>query len=202
MKLTRLCLHVPSLLMLILLSFYLVGGCPLLAFPFCECLAVYSRPLMSTMLQHVLCIPSRFLPRTIGNIFKLAPRCASFLPSIRSIGRRFAQRMVSISSLMVDDESCGTYSSKHMMLFNCCRVGASFVRVLFVWTLLLVVLLQAASARNAQHSINSESGMKQRHLLILVCLTSPQHRMCTHTLRTNICHISSILPCEARRIFP
>jgi hypothetical protein len=120
-KLTRVYLHAPSLLMLILLSFYLVGVRPCLAFPFCECLAVYSKPSVSTMLPHVLFILSRLWPRTIGNIFKLAPRCASFLPLIRRIGRRFAQRMVSISSLMVDDESCGNYSSKHMMLFNCCR---------------------------------------------------------------------------------
>ena len=30
---------------------------------------------MSTMLPHVLFIPSRLLARTIGNIFKLVPRC-------------------------------------------------------------------------------------------------------------------------------
>ena len=121
MKLTRVCLHAPSLLMLILLSFYLVGVCPLLAFPFCECLTVYSKPSVSTMLPHVLFILFRLLPRTIGNIFKLAPRCASLVFSISRIGKIFAQLMVSISFLVVDDESCGNYIFKHTMLFNCCR---------------------------------------------------------------------------------
>ncbi len=34
-----------------------------------------------------------------------------------------------------------------------------FLRVLFVWTLFLVVLLKVASAPNALHFINTESGM-------------------------------------------
>ena len=95
---------------LILLSFYSVGVYPLLAFPFCECLTVLSRPPMSTMLTHVLFIPSRLLPLTIGNILKLVPRCDSSLFWISRIRKSFSHLMVLISCctcpLCLDIASC------------------------------------------------------------------------------------------------
>ena len=72
MKLMIVLLRVLSLLMLTLFLFFtkhLLTFRPLLAILFCECRVLQSRPFMSTMLPHVLFIPSRLLPRTIGNIF-------------------------------------------------------------------------------------------------------------------------------------
>ena len=110
--------------------------------------------------------------------------------------------MGSIRCLTLNDGSWGNYSSKHTMTFNHFHALVSSVSVIFVWTLSLVVLLQAASARHTLHSINSGSGMKQRNLFLLVSLASHQHLTCIYTRRTSMYHISSIQPCETRRTFP
>jgi hypothetical protein len=79
LELTRVCLHDPRILMLILLSFDLVGVCSLLAFPFCEFLEVYSKPVLSTL---------PFFPLFVHH---LSTRFVHLIPSLVSYNREYLQ---------------------------------------------------------------------------------------------------------------